>query len=59
MKSPAGFVPGKKSGWHHAVLDEGTQRVKKDNKDLKKRLADLEDIVNSLTTNSKKNKKNG
>ena len=60
MKSPAGFVPGSKSGWHHAVLDEGVQRVKKDNKDMKARLAQLEDLVSSLTENgNKKGKKNG
>ena len=54
MKSPAGYKPGNKAGWNHAVLDPGTQRVKAENKDLKERLATLEEMVNGLTNKKPK-----
>ena len=54
MKSPAGYKPGVNAGWHHAVLDPGLQKTKKDNKDLKKRLATLEELVNGLTNKKPK-----
>lgn len=54
MKSPAGYKPGVNAGWHHAVLDPGTQRVKAENKDLKERLATLEELVNGLTNKKPK-----
>lgn len=49
MKSPAGYKPGIKAGWHDAMIDETSIRLKKDNKDLKQRLSILEDLVNNLT----------
>ena len=54
MNSPAGYKPGVNAGWHHAVLDPGLQKTKKDNKDLKKRLATLEELVNGLTNKKPK-----
>lgn len=55
MKSPAGYKPGNKAGWHHTIsLDPGTQRVKAENKDLKERLATLEELVNGLTNKKPK-----
>lgn len=53
MKSPAGYKPGVNAGWHHAVLDPGLQKTKKDNKDLKKRMSELEATIVALTTEAK------
>ena len=58
MRSPAGFRPGVKSGYHDAILDHGVQKIKAENKDLKAQLAELQgkvdEIVNSLNSSSPK-----
>ena len=54
MNSPAGYKPGVNAGWHHAVLNQGLQKTKKDNKDLKERMLVLEAALKALTEVSDK-----
>ena len=60
MKSPVGFRPGQKRGWHDANLDAGVQKMKQENKTLKEHLAVLQgkvdEIVDSLNSNGSKKK---